>query len=160
MPGNRAPSQQSRREFTPPLPKARAGDIAIPAHAKFAGIRLNPFVSARSPQSPEKYQWKGSVQDNAKRRASRVARSSRRPGRAVPRTTAMSLHLTDITAKIIRRHTHSFFQLVRDCETRSVAFVTQCRVIANTFARPLLIAQTFCGRIIIRQVDQLRGRQP
>ena len=47
----RSLAEQKGREFTPVVSTKRACDAALPAHAKFAEIRLRSFLSAQSFQS-------------------------------------------------------------------------------------------------------------
>jgi hypothetical protein len=69
-PGDWPTPQQSRWEFSPTVPKARARHVAISPHAKFAEVRLSSFVSAQSLQLRKAHQHQNPVQTETRRRPS------------------------------------------------------------------------------------------
>ena len=50
-PRDRPAPEQSRRKLTLAIPTKRTRHVSFPAYAKFAKIRLNPFVGAQPLQS-------------------------------------------------------------------------------------------------------------
>ena len=57
-----APSQYPRRKLTLAIPKARAGDVSLPALAKSSEVRFNSLLSVQSLQSSKEYREQGQVQ--------------------------------------------------------------------------------------------------
>ncbi len=55
-PGDWPAFQQSGREFSLTVPKARASDVSLPAHAKSAEVRLHSFISTQSLQFGKAHQ--------------------------------------------------------------------------------------------------------
>ena len=79
----RQASQQSRREFSPAVSPTSAGDVSRPAYAKSSEIRFDPFISVQPLQSRKAFLLPFKLQEETRRRASRVARVGRclRPAR-------------------------------------------------------------------------------
>lgn len=96
-PGNQASSEQSRRALLPAVPKVGEDDVPLPAHAKFAQVRFDPFISAQSLQLRKAHQHQNPAQTETRRSASRVAGPSRRIAPAVPRKSETDSHSTDST---------------------------------------------------------------
>ena len=69
-PGDWPASQQSSREFSLTIPKTGASHVPLPAHAKFAEVRFNPFVSVQSLQLRKALKLPSSVQTKTRRRSS------------------------------------------------------------------------------------------
>ena len=82
-------------KFTPAVSTAGASNVAVQAYAKFAEIRLNPFVCVQPLQFGKAHRLPNPVQTETRRRASPVARPSRRlaPARRENRR-RVRVHLT------------------------------------------------------------------
>jgi hypothetical protein len=72
-PGDWPTPEQSRRKLTLAIPTKRTRHVPFPAHAKFAEIRFDSFVSIQSLQSPEEHREQGQIQISTRYRSYRMA---------------------------------------------------------------------------------------